>query len=817
MSNPIPTFSFASLLDGSYGVDSAEEVARVRALDRAGGLVTAHAVAAVISDEGTVSLDESVADDDVGPAPVASCSSDDVVVTFMADDVVAMDDDELRSVFESLVRPVCLFGSVSLPMFDKGKFISCVAMSRVLALSPSKHTLKGYDDLVRALYLGESPLLEVVAADDTDSVGYVFTPTELSPGFEPPPICSQCDLIAYQCPCHDFDVLKMKALNEMSIADDYCLEGLTGVVDNETLLSNLGPFLLPIHCEYSRAPGPVFSTSEDLSRPTDRVEVELLQAICDTNLPTHVNFDDTYHQLFVDNADYAIDIDKVRFKQTDLVAPVPGGGHLEPVLNTGSSHKRVGTQKEVLTAIKKRNADVPELGDSLNLSRMSRLVAEKFMKSFVVDDALLRGNFINVVGNFHAYMEKWSSVLSYDDLPDLNAENLQFYEHMIKSDVKPTVTDTLNVDRPVPATITFHRKTITSQFSPLFISLFERFQRCLSKRIVLPVGKISSLEIPGFSVDGMHCLEVDLSKFDKSQGEFHLMIQEHILNFLGCPAHITKWWCDFHRFSFVKDKRAGVSLPISFQRRTGDAFTYFGNTLVTMAEFAWCYDVSQFEKAIFSGDDSLAFSRHAPVGDPSKFTTMFNMEAKVMEPAVPYICSKFLLTDEFGNTFSVPDPLRELQRLGCKKIPVDDNDSCLHAHFMSFVDRLKFMDRMSQRSIDQLRIFFELKYRKSGDEAALILGAFKKYTANFKAYRELYFSDRHQCDMINSFTVAEFRVGRGKSKSIKKKKTTKNEHQPRVTLGRGERNPNHWEKAEPKEAEPQARRGREEDHRSPPI
>ncbi|ACU52530.1 2a, partial [Cucumber mosaic virus] len=277
-----------------------------------------------------------------------------------------------------------------------------------------------------------------------------------------------------------------------------------------------------------------------------------------------------------------------------------------------------------------------------------------------------------------------------------------------------------------------------------------------------------SLEMTGFSVLNKHCLEIDLSKFDKSQGEFHLMIQEHILNDLGCPAPVTKWWCDFHRFSYIKDKRAGVGMPISFQRRTGDAFTYFGNTIVTMAEFAWCYDTDQFDRLLFSGDDSLAFSKLPPVGDPSKFTTLFNMEAKVMEPAVPYICSKFLLFDEFGNTFSVPDPLREIQRLGTKKIPYSDNNDFLFAHFMSFVDRLKFMDRMSQSCIDQLSIFFELKYKKSGNEAAQVLGAFKKYTANFNAYKELYYSDRQQCDLVNTFCISEFQVIR--RTTVKKKK-----------------------------------------------
>nr|USL90409.1 MAG: RNA-dependent RNA polymerase [Cucumber mosaic virus] len=777
MAFPAPAFSLANLLNGSYGVDTPEDVERLRSEQReeaAAACRNYRPLPAVDVSESVTEDAHSLRTPDGAPAEAVS----DEFVTYGAEDYLEKSDDELLVAFETMVKPMRI-GQLWCPAFNKCSFISSIAMARALLLAPrtSHRTMKCFEDLVAAIYTkSDFYYSEECEADDVqidissrDVPGYSFEPWSRTSGFEPPPICEACDMIMYQCPCFDFNALK-KSCAERTFADDYVIEGLDGVVDNATLLSNLGPFLVPVKCQYEKCPTPAIAIPPDLNRATDRVDINLVQSICDSTLPTHSNYDDSFHQVFVESADYSIDLDHVRLRQSDLIAKIPDGGHMLPVLNTGSGHKRVGTTKEVLTAIKKRNADVPELGDSVNLSRLSKAVAEKFVISYINGNSLASSNFVNVVGNFHAYMQKWqSSGLSYDDLPDLHAENLQFYDHMIKSDVKPVVTDTLNVDRPVPATITYHKKSITSQFSPLFTALFERFQRCLRERIILPVGKISSLEMAGFDVKNKYCLEIDLSKFDKSQGEFHLLIQEHILNGLGCPAPITKWWCDFHRFSYIRDRRAGVGMPISFQRRTGDAFTYFGNTIVTMAEFAWCYDTDQFDRLLFSGDDSLGFSKLPPVGDPSKFTTLFNMEAKVMEPAVPYICSKFLLSDEFGNTFSVPDPLREIQRLGTKKIPYSDNNDFLFAHFMSFVDRLKFLDRMSQSCIDQLSIFFELKYKKSGEEAALMLGAFKKYTANFQSYKELYYSDRRQCELINSFCNTEFRVERVNSNKQRKK------------------------------------------------
>nr|QZI85203.1 MAG: RNA-dependent RNA polymerase [Inner Mongolia bromovirus] len=800
-------FSLDSLLNGSYGVDTPEEIARIRAADAGFRESISHPKPSVctlesvlpasrldsddVSDEdyeywgvdtrSTQSSDCSAPSDEVGFA-----SSDDAYsrVTFNVEDLNALSDAEIFTVFEHLIAPTYV-GSIQVPSFCRNKFTLSVSVARNLLSSSHRYhrKLKVYADLVAAVYTQTDIFSDESIETDSDDVpGYVFHPVERANNFEPPPICPQCGFAGYQCPCADFTTTKATCA-EMTLSDAYEIEGLCGVVDDATLLNNLGSFLMPIHCEYSRVDEPLKEFYMHQPHPTDRVSVEVVQAVCCTNLPTHVNYDDTYHQTFVECSDYTTDLDHIKLRQSDLVPKIVDGSYLLPVLNTGSGSKRVGTTKEVLTAIKKRNADVPELSGSVNLSRISVAVTEKFFSSYFNRDKLAASNFLNVVGNFHAYMEKWaSSGLTYDDLPDLHSENLQFYEHMIKSDVKPVVADTLNVDRPIPATITFHKKGITSQFSPLFVSLFERFQRCLKERVIVPVGKISSLEMDRFSVQ-KYCLEIDLSKFDKSQGELHLMIQEEILKRLGCPVHISKWWCDFHRYSYISDKRAGVSMPISFQRRTGDAFTYFGNTMVTMALFAWCYDIDQFERVIFFGDDSLAFARSPIVGNPDLFTSLFNMEAKVMDPPTPYICSKFLLTDDLGHTFSVPDPLRELQRLGTKKIPDAPDENMLYAHFMSFVDRLRFMPRMTHNTINQLCIFFEMKYKKSGAECHAILGSFVKYSTNFQVYKELYLSQNQRFSLINTYSVDSFVVERKRVRS-KSKSSKVSEHGSSTTTAR---------------------------------
>nr|UVH34260.1 protein 2a [Broad bean mottle virus] len=478
----------------------------------------------------------------------------------------------------------------------------------------------------------------------------------------------------------------------------------------------------------------------------DKASIESLEAAGHNALKTHAYFDDSYYQGFEENADFSSDFQRLKIKQSHVDWYKDPDKFFEPVLNFGASSKRVGTQKTVLTALKKRNADVPELSDVVDIHKVATEVANVFRQTYLNrDGADCLFESFNIMAKGLDYHKRWKSHKELQGVTLLCETNLQRYQHMIKSDVKPTVTDTLHVERAVPATITFHGKGVTSCFSPFFTACFEKFSLALRERFIVPIGKISSLELKSKVLNNKFFLEADLSKFDKSQGELHLEFQRLILINLGFPVPLTNWWCDFHRQSFLVDPQAGVSIPVSFQRRTGDAFTYFGNTLVTMAMMAYCFDMSTAELAMFSGDDSLVICGSKPEFDPSIFQSLFNMEVKVMDPSLPYICSKFLLESEFGDVFSVPDPMREIQRLQKRKIPKDVQ--VLRAHFDSFCDRMKFLDRLSELSLSVLCRLTALKYCKPGIEGDVRtwLSGFAYYRENFLRYSECYVTDGTHC------------------------------------------------------------------------
>ncbi|CAA25834.1 RNA-dependent RNA polymerase [Brome mosaic virus] len=473
----------------------------------------------------------------------------------------------------------------------------------------------------------------------------------------------------------------------------------------------------------------------------ERVSLARTEATSHSILPTHAYFDDSYHQALVENGDYSMDFDRIRLKQSDVDWYRDPDKYFQPKMNIGSAQRRVGTQKEVLTALKKRNADVPEMGDAINMKDTAKAIAKRFRSTFLNVDGedCLRAS-MDVMTKCLEYHKKWGKHMDLQGVNVAAETDLCRYQHMLKSDVKPVVTDTLHLERAVAATITFHSKGVTSNFSPFFTACFEKLSLALKSRFIVPIGKISSLELKNVRLNNRYFLEADLSKFDKSQGELHLEFQREILLALGFPAPLTNWWSDFHRDSYLSDPHAKVGMSVSFQRRTGDAFTYFGNTLVTMAMIAYASDLSDCDCAIFSGDDSLIISKVKPVLDTDMFTSLFNMEIKVMDPSVPYVCSKFLVETEMGNLVSVPDPLREIQRLAKRKILRDEQ--MLRAHFVSFCDRMKFINQLDEKMITTLCHFVYLKYGKEKpwifEEVRAALAAFSLYSENFLRFSDCY-------------------------------------------------------------------------------
>nr|QJC63688.1 RNA-dependent RNA polymerase [Potato yellowing virus] len=423
---------------------------------------------------------------------------------------------------------------------------------------------------------------------------------------------------------------------------------------------------------------------------------EVMQTAIDEFLPLHHQIDDRFFQEMVETNDISLELDNCSF---DLSYFKTWSNHESGYcssLNSGMTSSRSNTFREAALAIKKRNMNVPAISSSCDVGAVSDDVVEKFF-SHIVDVNKLVG--LPIIGHgelgwFSDYLK--GKVIDEDMFVDpICLLSMDKYRHMVKSQLKPIEDNSLAFERPLPATITYHDKGKVMSTSPLFLSLMTRLLLCLSSKVTIPTGKFHQL----FSLDAqvfdsvLEWKEIDFSKFDKSQQELHHEVQRKIFLRLGLPQEFCDTWFTSHVRSHISDP-SGLRFSVNFQRRTGDAVTYLGNTVVTLAVLSYVYDLSDPNvlMVVASGDDSLIGS-YRPLDRSREHlcSTLFNFEAKFPHNQ-PFICSKFLLTmptkDGGRRVVAVPNPLKLLIKLGIRNLQEEQFD----AWYTSWIDLIHYFN-----------------------------------------------------------------------------------------------------------------------------
>lgn len=196
-------------------------------------------------------------------------------------------------------------------------------------------------------------------------------------------------------------------------------------------------------------------------------------------------------------------------------------------------------------------------------------------------------------------------------------------------------------------------------------------------------------------------VENDFSKYDKSQHETLLRFEIMLYEMLGVPKDLLDTWYESHRRSTLKDKSNGVRMRTEFQRKSGDAVTFLGNTVCLLAVTAACYDLNNVRLGLFAGDDSLLFVEK--YGDNYDATAAladwFNLESKLLDSYhFPYFCSKFFLLSE-GWLYIVPDVLKTVTKWGRSDLV---NREHVEEYRVSLCDSLKpFKNVLLHATIDE--------------------------------------------------------------------------------------------------------------------
>jgi len=262
---------------------------------------------------------------------------------------------------------------------------------------------------------------------------------------------------------------------------------------------------------------------------------------------------------------------------------------------------------------------------------------------------------------------------------------------MLKSDVKPDLTTKPIFNRIEPQVIVYHKSELNALYSAIFRVLVRRFLSLLKPnfKVVLlkDMGDVERViqNIHPFG-EKFEFLENDFSKYDKSQGRFVYYLEAFVFEQLGMNDGLLQHWLKGHKTSRMRSVALGISLHVSYQRKSGDATTSFGNVLLNVLSVVYAYTGSDIVWAVFMGDDSLVCCTRV-AGDRSAVRVLaevFNLGSKTFVTDQPYFASSFLVIDDAAGVVRfLPDPVKRVARWS---MSVSADDPMWHERWISARD-----------------------------------------------------------------------------------------------------------------------------------
>ncbi|APG77735.1 RdRp [Sanxia atyid shrimp virus 1] len=421
-------------------------------------------------------------------------------------------------------------------------------------------------------------------------------------------------------------------------------------------------------------------------------------------------------------------------------------GKLQPVIRTNCYVPRRRVLVESLLAIAKRNLNVPDMTGNnpddilpsslrdvfVSTYLLQRLpfseiqISPSTIKSWLIDQPA------KVVDAVLAVMTSFKDV------------KINEYDFSIKPTPKPCVTPDANDTIPALQTIAAASKIMNILFCPIAKLVKERLLTSLRNNVILNTdvspsdfANILTDKLPPHKFVGKQSIEVDISKYDKSQGLLALDFEILMMKFFGVPAWMLHIWRYAHVSTRLIDRGNKMTARIELQRKSGDAFTLLGNTMLSMAVCAFCFPLKTALLCAFIGDDSwlVGTDIYRPVSD--LFSRMFNLECKVLRLNYPMFCSKFLLSHD-DRWYFVPDPLRMLVKFGRKDLA---NWEHLEECRVSFLDLTSdydhwFLYEPLERAIyERYGVYYSMSMLLP--QIRVFLSSFKHFSSLFVAPEDL--------------------------------------------------------------------------------
>lgn len=440
---------------------------------------------------------------------------------------------------------------------------------------------------------------------------------------------------------------------------------------------------------------------EDFSAPAVSTDPNFLQLAHDSILPGTSFLPKETDQWQVHHNDLDSPFSNIVFRGDGQMYNIPKFDTLRPVISTAMPDLRPYTRDESFLAARKRNDDVPRFDRVIDDSRMAvdmwSLTKEVAFKPDLLKH--FKSNPISTSIDDTLNWLKTQDVASKDLETDFSLldQDLTDYSFSIKRNPKPNLTLDAGSIYSALQTIVYHPKHINAVFCPIFRELKSRILSSLNPGFFLftdddPTDFMD--KVNSFMSDKNHedyfPLEADISKYDKSQGELALYYECLWMLDLGVPEFFVILWFLMHRFTRLNDRSSKLSFFVMYQRKSGDASTFLGNSMFLLAVIVVLTPRGTIVLLLFAGDDSLLLTTFVIPDTSSTANYMFNLEIKYFYFSYYYFCSKFVLIVD-GVWYFVPDPVKILVKLGRTDIR---NYAHLEEYRISHVDLLKSYNLM---------------------------------------------------------------------------------------------------------------------------
>nr|UZH43566.1 hypothetical protein 1 [Brejeira virus] len=437
-------------------------------------------------------------------------------------------------------------------------------------------------------------------------------------------------------------------------------------------------------------------TTHEIRRPFD---VTSAQFFITSFFGECVYAEQAYDAWDVRNTDLNIEVGRIRFNPVLCVQLNRDYDMMRPLLKTPMPYMRDYNCREIMLALEKRNRNVPNMNGVVDYEEGSSLMLDALIRECFDENLLrfhLREKIVVSMNSVYEWLSKQPTGTKELIVPDfaLHQTALNAYTFSIKRKPKPNLTVDATKSYLALQTIVYHEKPINAMFCSIFREIKTRVTLSLKKHVKIfcdmsaeDFENVLNRDIQPRSLSPfLEKLEIDISKYDKSQRELALEFECKLMSYFGVDADIVELWFNAHVLTEVYDKTTKMRALIPYQRKSGDASTFIGNTLFLMAVVCDLVPVSELELALFSGDDSLLYGHNMDMyRDSQHFGLKFNLEIKFFSFEMSYFCSKFLLVVNDKWTFT-PDPVKFMTKLGRHDLV---NPLHVEEYRISFVDTVR--------------------------------------------------------------------------------------------------------------------------------